>query len=95
MVGRSREPQPANCANAHRSWSTAMKPLGLYTTISSRDGEPAALDDDYDWYVRRVASERAAAAATRRPRAAFATERLGAIRRLLRSRHEAPAARRI
>lgn len=71
-----------------------MKPLGLYPMISSNPGEPLRLDDDYDWYVRHVASQRATPAPTRRKRAAVVTERLVGLVGLFRTRAAAPTARR-
>lgn len=80
--------------DAYRSWSTTMKPAGLYLIISSTHGDPAGVDDDYDWYIRHAASEQAAATSARRARAAFVAERFGAFARLLRSRSGEPTARR-
>ena len=74
-----------------------MKPVGIYFAISSANREPrgSGIDDDYDWHLRQVASERAAAASTRRPRTTSVPERLRALVRLLRSRPGEPTARRV
>ena len=60
-----------------------MKPLGTFFAITGTAGEPAGVDDDYDWYVRQTASSRASAASTRRTRRAAIVERLGKVDRLL------------
>lgn len=70
-----------------------MKPLGLYATISRNHGQPAGLDDDYDWYVRQVASQRAASAPARRKPAAAVTGRLATLVRLVRPRAAAATRR--
>ena len=72
-----------------------MKPLGLYTSISSNTRERHGLDDDHDWYLRHVASQRASSTPTRRKRAAGVAERLAALARLVRPRSGAATARRI
>lgn len=72
-----------------------MKPLGMYASISSNHEQPLGLDDDYDWYVRHAASQRAASTPARRMPAAAVTGRLLALARLLRPRSGAPTARRI
>ena len=70
-----------------------MKPLGMFLAITSTAGEPAPLDDDYDWHVRQRASEAAAAAPTRPTRLASITERLRKLDRLLARTGVSPARR--
>jgi hypothetical protein len=70
-----------------------MKPLGIFLAITSTGGEPAGVDDDYDWYVQQNASSLAAAASTRRSRFASIPERLGKLDRFL-TRPKESAARR-
>jgi hypothetical protein len=72
-----------------------MKPLGLYPSLWSNHGDRAALDDDYAWHVRQVASQRAVAASAGRPRFVNVTEKLGGLARLVRTRTGAATARRI
>lgn len=71
-----------------------MKPLGTLLIISGTAAETDGLDDDYEWYVRQVASARLTAAPDHPSRLAFLRERCRAMVLLLRSRAGEPFARR-
>jgi hypothetical protein len=71
-----------------------MKPFGQYLSITGFDTGSESIDDDYNWHLRNMRTQRAAieAAATRarqRPSASSIARRIAALVRLPRSRSRA------